>query len=235
MSAARRARGTEGPSDGPATTTQRVVAARVIAILRAPTAKHFLPVADALVAAGVQAIEITLTAPDALDAIARVSAEFGRSAVIGAGTVLTADEAEACIDAGAAFLVSPTAAPDVVAAAQIAGVAAYPAGLTPTEVVGAYRSGATAVKLFPASAVGPRFIADLHGPFPDIPIIPTGGIAIEDIPDWIAAGAVAVGLGGPLLGDAARDGRDIDGLRKRARRALAFAARAGTRPERGPR
>src|SRR5689334_6741224 len=165
--------------------TDRVAEAGLVAILRAPAAKQFLAVADALVASGVGAIEVTLTAPDALEALSKIVAEFGSTAVVGAGTVLTADHAEACIDAGAAFLVSPVAAPDVVAAARIAGVAAYPAGLTPTEIVTAFRSGATAVKLFPASAVGPRFITDLHGPFPELPIIPTGGIAIDQIPVWL--------------------------------------------------
>jgi 2-dehydro-3-deoxyphosphogluconate aldolase/(4S)-4-hydroxy-2-oxoglutarate aldolase len=201
-------------------TTDRVAAAGFVAILRASSAKHFLAAADALVSAGVRAIEVTLTAPDALEAMSKIAAEFANVAVVGAGTVLTADQAESCIDAGAAFLVSPVAAPDVVAAARIAGVAAYPAGLTPTEIVTAYRSGAAAVKLFPASAVGPRFITDLHGPFPDLPIIPTGGIAIDQIPHWLATGALAVGVGGPLLGDAARDGGDLDGLRARARRAV---------------
>jgi 2-dehydro-3-deoxyphosphogluconate aldolase/(4S)-4-hydroxy-2-oxoglutarate aldolase len=204
----------------PTATTERVVAAGLIAILRAPTPRHFLRVTEALVDAGVRAVEFTLTAPEAVHAIGQAVAEFAGTAVIGAGTVLSADQAEACIDAGAAFLVSPVAAPDVVAAAQIAGVPAYPAGLTPSEIASAFRSGAAAVKLFPASAVGPRFISDLHGPFPTIPIIPTGGIAIDDIPEWLAAGAAAVGIGGPLLGTAVRDGSDIRGLRARAKRAV---------------
>jgi 2-dehydro-3-deoxyphosphogluconate aldolase / (4S)-4-hydroxy-2-oxoglutarate aldolase len=204
----------------PAATTDRVAAAGLIAILRAPDARHFLAVTTALVEAGVGAIEITLSAPDALDLLPRLVAEFKGSAVIGAGTVLTADEAEACIEAGASFLVSPIAALDVVASARIAGVAAYPAGLTPTEIVTAFRSGATAVKLFPASAVGPDFLTDLRGPFPNLPVIPTGGIGIDDIPRWLRAGATAVGLGGTLIGAAARDGGDLDGLRSRAHRAL---------------
>ena len=214
------------PDGGPAATTERVVRAGLIAILRAPTARRFLAVTEVLVDAGIRAVEITLTAPDAVEAIAKVTAEFGSVATVGAGTVLSADQAEACIDSGAEFLVSPTAAPDMVAAAQIAGVAAYPAGLTPTEIVAAHRAGATAVKLFPASAVGPRFITDLHGPFPAIPVIPTGGIAVEDIPQWLAAGAAAVGVGGPLLGNAARDGRDAGGLRTRAGRAVELVAQA---------
>jgi 2-dehydro-3-deoxyphosphogluconate aldolase/(4S)-4-hydroxy-2-oxoglutarate aldolase len=215
-----------GRLDRSRTTTERILQAGLLAILRAPSGKHFPAVSEALVEAGVRVIELTLTAPDAVDVIAALVPELGDAAVIGAGTVVTAGEAEACIEAGAAFLVSPTAAPDVLAAARFAGVAAYPGAFTPTEILGAYRAGATAVKLFPASAVGPRFITDLHGPFPDIPILPSGGITIDEIPQWLAAGAGAVGLGGPLLGNAVHDGSDIDGLRTRARRATELVERA---------
>ena len=147
--------------------------------------------------------------------------------MIGAGTVVTADQAEACIAAGAAFVVSPTASPDVTATARIAGVAAFPGALTPTEILAAHQGGAAAVKLFPASAVSPRFITDLHGPFPEIQIMPTGGIGIDNITGWLHAGAAAVGLGSPLIGAAAVDGVDR-GLVDRARRAVAAVAAART-------
>lgn len=210
------------------TTTAEISRAGLVAILRASSAKHFGAITDALVNAGIRAIEITLTTPEALASIAILTASYGDDAIIGAGTVMTADEAEACIEAGASFLVSPTASPDVIATARIAGIAAYPGALTPTEIVTAFRSGAPAVKLFPASAVSPRFITDLHGPCPEIPIMPTGGIAIEGIGTWLRAGAAAVGLGTPLIGAATREGVDRD-LNERARRAVAAVqeSRAG--------
>jgi 2-dehydro-3-deoxyphosphogluconate aldolase/(4S)-4-hydroxy-2-oxoglutarate aldolase len=211
---------------GPAgDTTAQIIAAGLVAVLRAPSAKHFDAISDVLLDAGVRIIEVTLTATDALEAITRLSERFGAAALVGAGTVMTADQAEACFDAGAAFVVSPTASPDVIAAARIAGIAAYPGALTPTEIVTAYRAGAPAVKLFPASSVSPRFIKDLHGPCPQIPIMPSGGIGIEEVPAWIHAGAAAVGLGSPLIGRAAAEGPDA-ALAKRARRAVAAVTAA---------
>jgi len=197
----------------------------LIAILRAPTAEHFRAVAEALIAAGVRTIEVTLTTPGAVPALADLVKEFGDAAEIGAGTVLTVADAAECLDAGARFLVSPAGSPEVVAAARAAGAAAYPGALTPTEIVTAWQSGASAVKLFPASVVTPRYLADLRGPLPDIPIMPTGGIAIGDIPAWLRAGAAAIGLGGPLVGRALIDGPDAS-LTDRATAAVRAAAAA---------
>ncbi|MEV0925186.1 bifunctional 4-hydroxy-2-oxoglutarate aldolase/2-dehydro-3-deoxy-phosphogluconate aldolase [Streptomyces spongiicola] len=206
------------PPECPITTG--ITSRGLIAILRAPTAAHFPAIADTLLDAGIHAIEVTLTTHGALRCIRELTAAYGREALIGAGTVLTADQAQACVDAGARFLVSPAAAPDVVRTARAAGVAAYPGALTPTEIHAAGRAGVPAVKLFPASAVSPRYVSDLSGPLPGIPLIPTGGISLTDIPAWIAAGAAAVGLGTPLIGTAATEGAD-DRLTTRCRRALA--------------
>jgi 2-dehydro-3-deoxyphosphogluconate aldolase/(4S)-4-hydroxy-2-oxoglutarate aldolase len=199
------------------------LASGVVAILRAASAQHFARITETLLENGVRAIEVTLTTPGAVGAITELAEAFGNDAVIGAGTVLTADQAERCVDAGAKFLVSPGAAPDVVAAARIAGVAAYPGAFTPTEVLQAHHGGATAVKLFPASVLGPRFVRDLRGPLPEIEFLPSGGIGIDEVAAWIHAGAKAVGLGGPLLGSAVRDGPDA-ALADRARRVLAAVA-----------
>lgn len=212
-------------AERPDRVTETIIADGVVAVLRATSTEHFAAATDALVRAGVRAIEITLTAPAALRSITELSAEYAGEAVIGAGTVLTADRAESCIDAGAAFLVSPTASPDVVAAAQVANVAVYPGAFTPTELLAAHRTGADVVKLFPASTVGPGYLKNVRGPLPEIAIMPTGGISIADIGDWIAAGAVAVGLGTPLLGDALTSGVD-PGLTARARQAVEAVARA---------
>lgn len=214
------ATGPPGATDSAAVTTAAVISAGLVAILRARSAEHFPAIAETLIDVGVRVIEVTLTAPDALTTITALTANLGDAAIVGAGTVMTADQAEACVDAGAAFVASPTASPDVIAAARIAGIAAYPGALTPTEIVTAHRFGAPMVKLFPASAVPPRFITDLHGPCPEIPIMPTGGIAIDDITTWLRAGAAVVGLGTPLIGAATADGADR-ALAERARRALA--------------
>jgi 2-dehydro-3-deoxyphosphogluconate aldolase/(4S)-4-hydroxy-2-oxoglutarate aldolase len=208
--------------------TAAVVRSGVVAVLRAKTADGFSAVADVLVDAGVTALEVTLTSQGALAALAGLVRQLPSHVVVGAGTVLTADEAKACVDAGAAFLVAPVLVPEVSAIGTAHGIPTYPGALTPTEVHTASRGGAPIVKLFPASAVGPRYLKDLHGPLPGVRIMPTGGIDLTDIASWLTAGAVAVGLGGPLLGDAAAGG-SLAGLRDRARRAadaVAFARSA---------
>ncbi len=195
--------------------TEAVIRSGVVAVLRAPTADAFAAVADVLVTAGVTAIEVTLTSRGALEALAGLCRQLPSHAVVGAGTVLTADQAKAAVDAGASFLVSPVLDADLLAGLD---VPFYPGGLTPTEIHTAHRAGAPIVKLFPAATVGPRYLKDLHGPLPDVRIMPTGGIGVDDVPTWLGAGAVAVGLGGPLLGDAATGG-SLTALADRARRA----------------
>jgi 2-dehydro-3-deoxyphosphogluconate aldolase/(4S)-4-hydroxy-2-oxoglutarate aldolase len=175
-----------------------------------------------LVDAGITALEVTLTSRGALDALAGLCRQLPKSVAVGAGTVLTADDAKAAVDAGAAFLVSPLFDPELGGGF---GVPFYPGALTPTEIFAAHRSGAPLVKLFPAATVGPRYVKDLHAPLPDVRIMPTGGIDIADIATWLGNGASAVGLGGPLLGDSVTGG-DLRTLAERARRAadaVAFA------------
>lgn len=217
----------ESPSGLTTDVTDTIVTAGVVAVLRAREDTHVVEVAHALVDAGVRVLEITLTIPGADELIDRLRHSFGDSVAVGAGTVLTADEAERCIDAGAQFVVSPASSLDVVAAARIAGVAAIPGALSPTEILVAHRAGASAVKVFPASAVGPRYIRDVHGPLPDVALVPTGGIGVDDVEDWIRAGSAAVGLGSALTGRALVDGTDEE-LSSRARRAV-----AGVRAARG--
>jgi 2-dehydro-3-deoxyphosphogluconate aldolase / (4S)-4-hydroxy-2-oxoglutarate aldolase len=201
------------------------LATGIVAIARAASASRIEAATDALVGAGVTCIEVPLTTPGAVASIASLVATYGGSGCIGAGTVLTTDQASACIDAGAAFLVSPSAVPEVVDLAAARGVPCMPGALTPTEIVAAWRSGAAAVKLFPASLGGARYLRDVRAPLPDIPLIPTGGIAIDDVGAYIAAGAIAIGVGGPLFGDALDDG-DLDALAARARRFLVAVAEA---------
>jgi 2-dehydro-3-deoxyphosphogluconate aldolase / (4S)-4-hydroxy-2-oxoglutarate aldolase len=196
----------------------------VIAVLRAEHAREYPPVIDALVAGGVRVIELTLSTAGALAQMRSIVTEFG-DAVIGLGTVTTAAQAETAIANGAKFIVTPTAELDVIRVACDAGVPVFPGGLTPTELYRCWEAGASAVKLFPASTVGPRYLADIAGPFPDMRIIPSGGVGLDDVPAWIGAGAPAVSVGGPLLGDAFRGG-DLVALSTRAREFTDVARKA---------
>ncbi len=204
-----------------------LMAGGVVAIARRLDPAHAPDVASALAEGGVRAFEITLNEPvvRAYRAIAAV-AGGSRSAglAIGAGTVLSISAARNAVDAGATFLVMPHTDAELVAWAAERGIPTLPGAATPTEVLAAWRAGAAAVKLFPASSLGPSFIRELAGPFPDIPVVPTGGVTAETAGSFIAAGAVAVGLGSWLVGDA-----DPAGVTARARQVVAVvaAARAG--------
>jgi len=191
----------------------------VVAIARAASTERVAAAVETLVASGVTCVELTMTMPDAVESIAYLAKTLGDDACVGAGTVLTVDQARSCIAAGAKFLVAPSSVPDVVEFATGSGVPCLPGALTPSEIVAAWLSGAAAVKVFPASVGGPRYLRDVRAPLPDIPLIPTGGVAIDDVPQYLAAGAVAVGLGSPLFGDALADG-DLAALAERAKRLI---------------
>jgi 2-dehydro-3-deoxyphosphogluconate aldolase/(4S)-4-hydroxy-2-oxoglutarate aldolase len=154
-------------------------------------------VSHALVRGGVLGVEITFSTPGAADAIARASAELP-NALVGAGTVLNHADLDAACRAGAKFLVSPHLDESLVAAAKERSVPFLPGGLTPTEIVRAFNAGAACVKVFPGSAVGPSYLKAIKGPLPHIPLMPTGGVDEKNIGDWLAAGAIAVGMGGNL-------------------------------------
>ena len=193
---------------------------RVVAVLRARAAGDYPAVVEVLVDAGIRSIELTLTTPGTLDVLPAIVAAVGSAAEVGVGTVLSGDDAERALARGAAFLVTPTVRPAVIAAAVGAGRPVYPGALTPTEVEADWSAGASAVKVFPASVVGPAYLRALAGPFPGVLAMPSGGVAVDDAPAWLAAGAIAVSLGGELLGDAFRGG-DLRALADRARRARA--------------
>lgn len=206
---------------------ERLAAVPVMAILRASDAGRFLEVGRVLYEAGVRAIEVTLTSRGALEALGRLRRELAGDAVLGVGTVRSPGDAEAAVEAGAAYLVAPDLRPEVVAWAVERGVPVVPGALTPTEVAAAWAAGATAVKVFPVSAVGgPAYLKAVRAPLPEVPLVPTGGVGIDDIGAYLAAGAVTVGIGSPLLGDAGDPGGDLGGLAERARRAVA-GTRAG--------
>lgn len=192
----------------------------VVAIVRAASMAHVTAAVDTLVECGITCVELTLTMPGAVAGIAELVKKLGDSASIGAGTVLTREQARECIDAGAKFLVAPSVVPDVVETGVAAGIPCLPGALTPSEIVAAWNSGAAAVKLFPASLGGVRYLRDVRAPLPDIPLIPTGGVGIDDVPGYLAAGALAVGLGSPLFGTSLRDG-DVAELAERAKKLVA--------------
>jgi 2-dehydro-3-deoxyphosphogluconate aldolase/(4S)-4-hydroxy-2-oxoglutarate aldolase len=196
--------------------TEAVVRSGVVAILRAPTADTFAAVATVLVESGITALEVTLTSQGAIEAIAGLRRQLPDSVTVGAGTVLTLDDAKAAVDAGAEFMVSPVLDTELV---NMSPVPFFPGTRTPTEIYKAHVAGAPLVKLFPAAGLGPSFLRDVRGPLPQIDIMPTGGIKIEDIASWLLAGAKAVGVGSPLIGDAT-DGGSLDALRARARHAV---------------
>jgi len=197
----------------------------IVAILRGSSDRHLEGVARTLGDAGITCLELTLTTPGAVDALARVRRQLDSGVALGMGSVITADQAAACLDAGAEFLVSPGVCAEVALYAAQRGVACYPGGWTPTELLEAWGLGAPAVKLFPAASGGPRHLEDVRAPLPHIPLVPTGGVALDQIASYLAAGAVAVGLGGPLIGDAL-EGGSLTSLHERAGAALA-AVRSG--------
>ena len=194
----------------------------VVAIARRTTPDTAPVLADALAAGGIGAFEITLNDP--IDrALLGIEAVASRSSGldVGAGTVLTIEAAQAAINAGATFLVMPHTDPELVAWAAERLIPALPGAATPTEILAAWRAGAAAVKVFPASSLGATFLRELRGPLPDIPLVPTGGVTAETAGAFITAGAIAVGLGSWLVGDGAPDG-----VTSRARRVVAAVAAA---------
>jgi 2-dehydro-3-deoxyphosphogluconate aldolase/(4S)-4-hydroxy-2-oxoglutarate aldolase len=197
----------------------------VVAVMRAKHATEYAPVIEALVAGGVRSIELTLSTEGVFEELPRLRERFAGAAELGIGTITTAEEAARAVDGGAEYLVTPVRSAEVSAVARQARVPFFPGGFTPTELHANWLDGATAVKVFPASLVGPAVIGHLRGPFPDIQVIPSGGVSIAGAADWIAAGALAVSLGGPLLGDAFKGG-DRAALTGRARDVVARVADA---------
>lgn len=179
--------------------TERLLDAGLVAILRLRDPEVAVAAGLALAGKGLRAVEVTAGVPGAADVIAKLTASLeGSSVLLGAGTVLSPEQAEEFVQAGARFLVSPVLDPAVMNAAVRLGVPHVPSGFTPTEIYTAHRAGAPVVKLFPSAPVGPGYLAALLGPFPELKIMPTGGLDPESALAFIRAGAVAVGVGGPL-------------------------------------
>ena len=200
---------------------ERLQAERLVAIVRAPEADDAVRVGRTLFDAGIRLIEVTLTTRDAFTAIDTLRNFAPDDALVGAGTVLTTIQSRNAVEAGAQFLVTPGLTEAVIGAEVPVLAGAY----TATEAYSAMAAGATAVKLFPASAGGPAYLKALRDPFPTMPLVPVGGVTLDLVPAYLIAGAVAVGVGGPLTGDAVRGG-SLKALADRARAFLDAIAAA---------
>lgn len=222
-----------GPAGGPAEDFERVLACGVLAVLRFGRAGHLAPAARACAAGGVLGLEVTLTTPGAIDAIAALAADAelaAAGAVVGAGSVLTPDAADAAVAAGARFVVSPVGEADVVARCRARGVPAVPGGFTPTELARLGALGAAAVKLFPSTALGPGYVRDVRAPMPHLRLVPTGGVTAENAGAWVRAGAAAVGAGSALADPALVAAGRLDEVTARAARFVAAVAAARAEP-----
>jgi 2-dehydro-3-deoxyphosphogluconate aldolase/(4S)-4-hydroxy-2-oxoglutarate aldolase len=199
----------------------------LVPVIRAGSSDAAIRICEALVRGGIRTLEITMTVPNALEAIRAVSSRLGSDVLLGAGTVTTREMALGLVRAGARFLVSPAVVPDVIAAGAESAVPVLPGALTPTEVLNAWTLGGDIVKVFPASAVGgAAYLRALKGPFPDIDFCPTGGVNLDTIGEFFKAGAVAVGVGGELVLKSAIEKGEFEQLTDLARRYVDAVARA---------
>jgi len=179
-------------------TLSQILETKIVAIIRGANPKDVLQIADALQKGEIRALEITINSPKALSVIEEVSDYFGQNMLIGAGTVLDAETARAAISAGAKFIISPVVDLETIKMTKRYGIVSIPGAYTPTEIVTAYAAGGDIIKLFPASA-GLQFIKDIRGPLAHIPLMPTGGVNLENIKEYQKAGAVAFGIGSALV------------------------------------
>ena len=183
-------------------------------------------VVDALAEGGVRALEVTMTVPRAIELIKEIAPTLPADFLFGAGTLLDPDTVHRAIDAGAQFIVSPVFRPEVIKAAHADGVPVMPGCFTPTEILSAWEMGADVIKVFPATSVGPGYLKDIRGPLPQIKLMPTGGVSIDNVGDWLRAGAVAVGVGSAIVDTKAIAAKHFNVIVDNARRIVANVAAA---------
>ncbi|MCL4394075.1 MAG: bifunctional 4-hydroxy-2-oxoglutarate aldolase/2-dehydro-3-deoxy-phosphogluconate aldolase [Chloroflexi bacterium] len=198
----------------------------IVAIVRIKEPSELVRVAQAIQAGGVRVIEFTMTTPNALDAIRELAAQWGERILLGAGTVLDPETGRAAFLAGAQFLVAPNFNPELIHMARRYGKIVVPGAFTPTEILAAWECGADIVKVFPATAVGPQYIKDVLAPLPQIRLLPTGGVSLENIEQFILAGACAVAVGGNLVDSKMVREKNWDALTENARRYAQAVSRA---------
>ncbi len=209
------------------TTQQIIERVGLIPVLRAKSVAQGRAVVDAMVAGGVTVVEVTMTVPGAIDLIKELQKAYGSKLLLGSGTVTTADQAQATIDAGAEFVVSPSLHPEVIAKTKANKKISCPGALTPTEAITAWDAGADYVKIFPCSAVGgASYLKSLLAPFPHLKLIPTGGVTLDTAASFIKAGARALGVGSDLVDLAAVDAGNAETITETARAYLKVLAEA---------
>lgn len=211
----------------PENTQETIERVGLIPVLRAKSIAQCRAVVEAMIAGGVTVVEVTMTVPGAVELLKELKRVYGDKLLLGSGTVTTADQAQATIDAGAEFVVSPSLHPDVIATTKKNGKISCPGALTPTEAITAYRAGADYVKIFPCSAVGgASYIKSLLAPFPFLKLIPTGGVTLQTAESFIKAGAKALGVGTDLVNLAAIDAGKPETITETARAYLKVLAEA---------
>jgi 2-dehydro-3-deoxyphosphogluconate aldolase/(4S)-4-hydroxy-2-oxoglutarate aldolase len=209
------------------TTQQIIERVGLIPVLRAKSVVQGRAVVDAMVAGGVTVVEVTMTVPGAIDLIKELQKAYGSKLLLGSGTVTTADQAQATIDAGAEFVISPSLHPEVIAKTKANKKISCPGALTPTEAITAWDAGADYVKIFPCSAVGgASYLKSLLAPFPHLKLIPTGGVTLDTAASFIKAGARALGVGSDLVNLAAVDAGNAETITETARAYLKILADA---------
>ena len=201
----------------------------VVAIIRMPDPAALRAVVDALAEGGVRALEVTMTVPRAIELIAEIAPTLPAGFLFGAGTVLDADTVHRAVGAGAQFIVSPVFRREVIKAAQEENVPVMPGCFTPTEILEAWDMGADLVKVFPATSVGPGYLKDIRGPLPQVKLMPTGGVTIDNAGEWLRAGAVAVGVGSALVDTKAIAAKQFNVIADNARRIVANIAATRSR------
>jgi 2-dehydro-3-deoxyphosphogluconate aldolase / (4S)-4-hydroxy-2-oxoglutarate aldolase len=210
------------------TTQQIIERVGLIPVLRARSVAQGRAVVDAMVAGGVTVVEVTMTVPNAIDLLKQLRSQYSpKDLLLGSGTVTTADQAQATIDAGAEFVVSPSLHPEVIRTTKTNKKISCPGALTPTEAITAWDAGADYVKIFPCSAVGgASYLKSLLAPFPHLKIIPTGGVTLQTAESFIRAGARALGVGGDLVNLSAIDAGHPETITETARAYLKVIADA---------
>lgn len=209
------------------TTKQTIERVGLIPVLRAKNIAQGRAAVEAMVAGGVTVVEVTMTVPGAVDLLKELKKEYGAKLLLGSGTVTTGDQAQATIDAGAEFVVSPSLHPDVIAVTRKNGKVSCPGALTPTEAITAWNAGADYVKIFPCSAVGgASYLKALLAPFPHLQLIPTGGVTLQTAESFIKAGARALGVGSDLVNLAAIDAGKPETITETAQAYLKVMAEA---------
>jgi 2-dehydro-3-deoxyphosphogluconate aldolase/(4S)-4-hydroxy-2-oxoglutarate aldolase len=204
----------------------RVLNLGIVAILRAPSGELLADVAEALLAGGIDVIEVTFTVPKAEQVLQRVADRLGDKVLLGAGTVLDTETARIALLSGARFLVTPVVKTDVIQLCRRYDRVVMPGALTPTEVLTAWEAGADIVKVFPSEVTGPAYLKALHGPLPQIRLMPTGGVNLETAADFLRAGACALGLGSALVESKAVAARDFGRIESLARSYVEIVSQA---------